>query len=162
MDFFKQAERFTVTQKALHWAVVVLLAAQYFLFDGMGRPFHQLMETGTASYSAVPVLHIAIGILVLALAAWRLVLRLSHGSPAEPEAEPALARLASKIAHAAIYVLLFVLPLTGLAAWFGQIGPAAGLHETLTNLLMALVILHVAAALVHQFWWKTDVLARMR
>ncbi|WP_172327206.1 cytochrome b [Mangrovicoccus sp. HB161399] len=162
MDFFKEAPSFSNMQKALHWAVVVLLAAQYFLFDGMGRPFHQLMDTGTATYTLTPAMHLGIGVLTLALAAWRIALRLTHGTPPEPAEEPDLAKLGSKIAHAAIYALLFILPLTGLVAWFGQAGFAAEIHELLTNALMALVVLHVAAALVHHFWWKTDVLLRMR
>ena len=161
MDFHKTAASFTPTQKALHWAVVGLLALQYFVFDAMGRAFHQQME-GTATYDTTVVAHIVLGVALLALTLWRLALRLGHGTPAAPAAEPALFARLSKIAHAAIYALLLALPMLGLIAWFGKVGAAAGLHETLTNVLLALVVVHVAAVVVHQVWWKTGLIARMR
>ncbi|WP_158963739.1 cytochrome b [Chachezhania sediminis] len=161
MGLSKKSAAFTPVQKALHWAVVVLLGFQFFVFDGMGRPFHQLMD-GVATYTTTVIAHIAIGLAVLVFALWRLVLRARHGAPAAPEAEPEALRKVSKLAHAAIYLLMLVLPVTGLIAWFGKVGNVAEVHEVLTNALLALVILHVAAVAVHQFWWKTNLLARMR
>lgn len=151
---------FSPMQKRLHWIVVALLVLQYFVFDGMGRPFRQLMETGP-SYSLTVIAHIAIGLTVLVLALWRLELRLMVGAPQPPETEPELARLASKVVHGGIYLLLIALPLSGMVAWFFRIGGAGEAHEIGTNILMALVAVHVGAALVHHFWWRTDVLKRM-
>lgn len=148
-------------QKRLHWAVVILLALQYLFFDGMGRPFHQLMD-GLSAWSATVVIHLGIGLLVLAAAIWRLALRHSHGVPAEPEDTPARAKLAAKAVDIGIYVLLIVLPVSGSVAWFGQSGTPAEIHEILTNVLLALVAIHVLAALVHQFVWKDNLLLRMK
>ncbi|SFH96848.1 cytochrome b/b6 domain-containing protein [Albimonas pacifica] len=153
---------YSPAQKILHWAVVALIALQWLVFDSMGRPFHDSMEAGAQVWSTVPVVHLVIGLTVLALALARLRLRRSHGAPEAPAAEPEPFRTASKWAHVAIYALLLAMPLTGLAAWFGLIGAAAELHEILMNLLLALVFVHVAAVLVHQFVWKTDLLARMK
>lgn len=153
---------YSATQKRLHWAVVALLLAQYLVFDGMGRPFHQGVEAGAMSYGLTPVAHIAIGVTVLALAVWRVALRIRLGAPDAPEGEPTLARRASKWGHWALYFLLFALPLTGLRGWFWMSYDVADIHAVATNVLLALAGLHVAAALVHQFWWKTNLLARMR
>ncbi len=155
------AAAYSPMQKRLHWVVVILLALQYLFFDGMGRPFHQLMQ-GLPAWNATVVIHLVLGLLVLAAAIWRLALRRSHGVPAEPEGTPAHAKLAAKAVHAGIYGALIVLPVSGLAAWFGQNGTPAEIHEILTNVLLALVAIHVLAALVHQFVWKDNLLFRMK
>lgn len=152
---------FTALQKRLHWLVAALLLVQYLAFDAMGRPFHQLMDGAGASYTVVTIGHIAVGVTILALAAWRIALRLSHGAPDAPAEEPAAFRLGAKAGHVGFYVLLFGLPLSGLVAWFGAVPAAAEAHEIATNVLIALAALHIAAALVHQFWWKTGLIRRM-
>ncbi|MWB76835.1 hypothetical protein GLS40_02215 [Pseudooceanicola sp. 216_PA32_1] len=152
---------YTPWQKRLHWAVVVLLALQYLVFDGMGRMFHTLMDTGMATYNTVSVMHIAIGVTVLALAAGRLILRVRHGAPAAPAEEPAQFRLVSKLAHWALYLLLVMIPVSGLVAWFVHAAAAAEAHEVMTTILMWLVFLHIAAVAVHQLWWKSGLLHRM-
>ncbi|WP_157973689.1 cytochrome b [Tropicimonas sp. IMCC34043] len=154
-------ELYSPLQKWLHWAVVGLLLLQYLFFDGMGRPFHRLMETGTPSYTPTVVIHITIGVAVLVLAAWRLALRVNHGAPPPPESEPEFAKVAAKWTHVGLYVMLFALPLVGGAAWFKPSATLADLHAVGTNVLLGLAGLHVAGALVHQFWWRTGLLGRM-
>jgi cytochrome b561 len=154
-------ERYSAGQRHLHWAVVVLLALQYFVFDRMGGAFRQVMETGSGSYGVTQIAHIAIGILVLLMALVRLLLRRRDGAPAAPEAEPKPFVLLAKLAHGALYLLLLALPLTGLIAWFGAMGSVAEVHEILTTALQFLVVLHIAAVLVHQFVWKTNLIRRM-
>ncbi len=158
----RTALAYSTAQKRLHWAVVVLIAVQWLIFDSMGRPFHESMEAGAQVWSTVPVIHLAIGVAVLALALARLWLRRTHGAPEAPAEEPEILRKASHWAHAAIYALLVLMPVSGLVAWFGLVGPVAEVHEIMMNLLLALVFVHVAAVLVHQFWWKTGLLARMK
>lgn len=155
------AASFSGTQKALHWAVVILLLLQYLVFDGMGRPFDRMIETGIADYSGTALIHMTIGISVLALALWRLSLRRSHGVPPPPAGEPDWAPKLASITTALIYLLLIALPLGGLTAWFAQSETVAELHEMGTNILMALILLHVGAVLMHQFVWKTGLLKRM-
>lgn len=148
-------------QKRLHWAVAALLALQYLVFDRMGWPFRQLME-GQPAWTTTAVLHLIVGVLVFLAAIWRLTLRRSHGVPEEPEGTPERAKLAAKVGHYGIYALLIILPVSGAVAWFGKLSTPAEVHEILTNVLLALVAIHVLAALVHQFVWKDNLLLRMK
>lgn len=161
MGFFKTSSGFTGMQKGLHWIVAGLVAVQYMVFDEMGRPFRDLMEKGVRTYDATVVMHIAIGASVLLLTLWRLSVRLRKGTPPAPEGEPAWGRTASRISAALFYILLVLLPVSGSIAWFGMTGPAGGAHEFMTNLLIALVLVHVGAVIVHQYVWKTNVLREM-
>lgn len=153
--------RFSPLQILLHWSVAVLVLSQFLTDDAMGAAWRALRRgTGTPDGPLV-LAHVAGGILILALAVWRLVLRVNRGVPPAVLAEPRPLRLAAAATHHLLYLLLLVLPVTGLAAWFGGLRPAADLHETLTTLLLAMVALHVAGAAYQQFVLRSDVLARM-
>ncbi|SNR82382.1 cytochrome b [Puniceibacterium sediminis] len=154
-------DTYSRTQKMLHWGVVVLLAIQYLFFDHMGRLFHQTMEGGSPVWTTTSVAHSMIGAAVLALTAWRLILRRSRGTPPPPADEPDLATRAARVTHVALYVLLIGLPVVGLGAWFLGIGFLAEVHEIGSTVLLWVVGLHVGAVLVHQFWWNTAILRRM-
>ena len=161
MSLVKIADTYSPLQKQLHWAVVGLLILQFFVFDGMGKPFNASMKAGAPVYSTTVYVHILIGLAIFTLAAWRLSLRLRLGAPAAPDAEPEMFRLASKVAHVAFYVLLLGLPIGGLGAWFLRVGTLGEMHEIGTNLLLLLAIVHVGGVAVHQFVWKTGLLQRM-
>jgi cytochrome b561 len=106
--------------------------------------------------------HAYVGIGILVLAILRVCLRLVQGAPAEAAAEPKVFRIGAKVAHAALYLLIFLLPLTGMAAYYLGIDVSGELHGgILKAVLWALIAAHVAGALAHQFYWKTDVLRRM-
>ena len=64
--------------------------------------------------------------------------------------------------HALLHIVLIAIPLAGLAAWFGGIGRAGDLHVLLTDLLLVLAGLHVAAALYHHFVLKDGLMNRLR
>jgi cytochrome b561 len=150
------------TQIILHWVIMVLVLFNITASDGV-KAMYDAFEEGTTVSSSDALfgnLHIYVGISVLALAILRLFLRLRRGAPAAP-AGPILQQKAGHYVHIAIYVLLFTLPLSGIAAWFGGIGKAGDAHEVMQNLLLILVGLHVAAALFHQFWLKDNLITRM-
>ncbi|NKJ95691.1 hypothetical protein GFM14_29870 [Rhizobium leguminosarum bv. viciae] len=70
--------------------------------------------------------------------------------------------LAARLAHAGLYILIFAMPLSGIAAYYFGIDPAGSFHAgVLKIILWALIAAHVAGALVHQFYWKSNVLRRM-
>lgn len=90
----------------LHWLVAVLIMANVALIwtvdllpDGIVRP---VIDT-----------HKSIGITVLGLAILRLLWRFSHKPPAIPCVYPTWERAAAHAAHAALYVLIFAMPLSG-------------------------------------------------
>jgi cytochrome b561 len=122
------------------------------------------------------------GITILVLSAARLLWRLSHRPP-EDVAMPAWQRRAAHATHWALYALFFAVPLSGWAhssatgfpvVWFGVLPlpdlapvdrPLAQtlklVHNVFAGLLASLVVVHVAAALKHQFVDRDGLLRRM-
>lgn len=152
---------YTRSQIALHWLTALLVGFEI-LFSGLAERRWAARMAGLIPNEPMPNPHAVIGILVLALACCRLALRLVRGVPAPPAGEGPLVAFAARLTCALFYTLLFALPLSGFAAWWlGLPGPAVA-HGLAANLLIALIALHVAAVFVHRFWFKTDVLGRMR
>jgi cytochrome b561 len=153
---------YSTAQKRLHWSVVILLAVQYLFLDNMGRLFHQTVDTGSPVWTTTSTLHALIGVALLLLALARLVLRLRTGTPPPVGGpEPDWSETAANVTHFMLYALLIGIPLDGLAAWFLGNKPFAQAHEIGTTVLLWMVGLHVAAVVVHQFWWKSPILKRM-
>ena len=125
--------------------------------------------------------------LVLAFSLVRLAWRLTHRPPALPaairDAMPAWQRLAHHGTHAGLYLLFFAVPLLGWAyssaagfpiVWFGavQLPDFVPVSESLAEVLKplhkfsafamaALVLVHIGAALKHQWLDRDGLLARM-
>jgi cytochrome b561 len=150
-------------QIALHWTVVFLVLFQFLA--------HQSIEGAWRAYvgntapdpdgRGMAYLHIISGLIIFCLALWRLQLRFTIGVPPLPENEPRLLQLLAKATHFLIYALIIGMPISGSLAWFAGITPAAAAHVIAKNVLLALVILHVAGALFQQFVLKSNVLVRM-
>jgi cytochrome b561 len=169
--------RYTRTAVALHWllafAILASLAVGTIMADMALSPTRLKLINW----------HKWAGIAILLLSAARLAWRLTHRPPPLPSTlAPWQARLAA-LTHGALYVLFFAVPLAGWAyssaagfpvVWFGLV-PLPDLapvdreladvlkatHELLAWLLSALVLLHVAAALKHQWVDRDGLLARM-
>lgn len=123
------------------------------------------------------------GVLILAASALRLLWRLSHQPPDAPPG-PAWQQRAAHATHWLLYALFFAVPLSGWAyssaagfpiVLFGVLPlpdfVAANrefaqtikpLHGLLAYTLATVVVLHVAAAIKHQFIDRDGVLDRMR
>ena len=154
---------FSISQRVLHWTMAALIGTQFFtgqFFD----PSHEA-AAGSIAISAPPppiLIHIGVGVSVLTLAVVRLSLRILKGAPESPPEEPRLFSFAAAGGHIALYTLMFIMPITGLTAFFGHAELAGRIHGgPLKFLLLALIAVHVCAVVVHQFFWKTDVLRRM-
>lgn len=155
---------YSVPQRIVHWLTALLIFFNLLFADGMEHLHFMQMkgQTPTADDIASANIHAYVGIAVLVLAVLRLILRAVQGAPAEPEGEPPLAILASKIVHGLLYLLLFLLPISGIAAYYFGFGVAGEAHaEVFKTILWGLLVLHIGAALVHKFYWKTDVMDRM-
>jgi cytochrome b561 len=164
--------------RAFHWLIAVLIVAQGVLglvMADMGL---------TPAKVRVFALHKSIGLSILALALLRIAWRLGERRPADPLATPRWQALAARATHLALYVLILALPLSGWwfnstanapLTWFGLVDipsltggyapawkpRALLLHQTLFWLLVALLVVHVGAALWHHFKQRDDVLRRM-
>ena len=162
--------------KVLHWLVAAILGVQFsigWLMPGVKRG----MQPGLSMH-----VHISIGIVVLALIVVRLAWRLTHPVPPEPEL-PKWQRNASEAVHWLLYLLVFVTTLSGwfyasargwtltffglfpLPALVAQGSPTGrtigGIHEGIVWVLLAVIAMHVAAALVHAFIYRDRVMQRM-
>jgi cytochrome b561 len=148
------------TQVILHWVIAMLVIFQIFAHEGIAGVWEERMN-GAVPNEATPNLHALVGIVILVLAVWRLWLRFTRGVPALPANEhPALKALASAT-HWLFYVLLIGMPISGAVAWFAGLPQPAVTHELAAKIMIALILLHVAAALAQHFWFRTDVLRRM-
>ncbi|MBK8285653.1 MAG: cytochrome b [Ahniella sp.] len=127
--------------------------------------------------------HKSLGLLVLALWIVRVLWRLRARVPALPTAMPGWQQRAAQVSHVLLYGLMLVVPVSGWLyhsstnlplRWFGLFRVPAlmdanpGLKDTLKDLhgilawtLLALIILHIGAALKHHFLDRDDVFRRM-
>ena len=155
-------ERYTRAQIVLHWLVALLVLAQYLNHDAIGSAWSAIRR-GLQDVPGGPLVaaHVVIGLAILAFTLWRIALRMTHGAPPPPPEEPRVLRTLAAATHGSLYLLLLLLPLSGLAAWFGDVGRAADAHAVLKSLLMAVILLHVAGALYQRFVLRSDVVSRM-
>jgi cytochrome b561 len=165
------------TAKTLHWLILALLIVQFVVAWTMPHIGRNTPVTTLIS------LHFTIGVVILTVAVVRLAWRLVAGAPAPEAGLPAWQNTSAHIVHWLLYLLLLVIPVLGWinADWRGMpivmfglelpklIAPrAAGwqwtgdVHGLLANYVMlALVGLHVVAALYHRFIRNDGVLQRM-
>jgi cytochrome b561 len=154
---------FSKVQIGLHWAVAALILFNLVMDNDLGKLMRDINSGGSPATTTLAWAHIIVGSLVLALVAWRLVLRFTRGVPPAPEGESRMLALAGAAGHLALYVLMIALPVTGLLSWFGGITALGDIHGELLKLLLWLVIIgHVGASLYHHFVLKDGLLNRMR
>lgn len=161
----------------LHWTMALLIAAQATL----GWIGHDMVRS--QAKLELMTAHKSLGITLLLLVLLRLLWRATHAAPPHPAGAPRWELLAARLSHAALYLLLIAIPLSGwlaastsLVPWklwwvipWPDIAPvneqlhevAEELHEVLVNVLIAVLVVHVGAALQHHFFRHNDVLLRM-
>ena len=167
-------QRYTRVAITLHWVIAAAIAFNLWL--GLGH------DALPRNWQVMPV-HKAVGITILALTLVRIGWRSTHPVPAPPRDIPVWQQRAASATHVLFYVLLLAIPLTGWAmssgpnprplTWFGLVdipylpvservgGLGHDAHGVLAWAMIALIVLHVAAALRHHFGLRDDVLARM-
>jgi cytochrome b561 len=148
-------------QIGLHWLAAIVILAQFLFADGIGEQWDAFEHGGVPVFNFMVGVHVVGGVLVLLIALWRMQLRRSRGVPDAPANDPPLQKLAAHVVHIVLYGLMILLPISGGVAWFGGIEAAGGVHQLLKMALIAVVILHTAAALYHQFVVKDRLLLRM-
>jgi cytochrome b561 len=154
---------YTATQIVLHWAIAALIIFQLVLGEDI-KPAYRAFARGTEPASADVFnanLHVYAGLAVLALALWRLAIRLMRGVPKAPSGESAALKWVAGATHSLLYLFIFGMPVTGVLAWYFGLRFIGEVHELAKPVIIAVVTLHAFAALWQHFYAKSDVLVRM-
>ncbi|MGJ8598262.1 cytochrome b, partial [Sulfitobacter sp.] len=167
---------YSIGQKVLHW----LIAAAIMLDLYIAQKFSGIMTDADRFESRSD--HASLGTIVAILFVIRLYLRWKNGAAALPAEMPLWQKWLSHFAHWALYFLIGMLIITGMAAAvnansvvepFGLFAfgdgagnglafyPLRGLHELATNLIIGLIALHVVGALYHLVFVRDGVTGKM-
>jgi len=170
---------------SLHWLMAFLIIGMLII----GKYLHQLDEADPLRFTLTQW-HKTFGVLILLLAIFRLLWRLTHRVPGHPANAPAWEHYAANVSHIALYALLFIAPITGWMMvsvsplnidtylfnvipwphipWLQDLVNKESaearfhqLHEIASGALIALLLLHIGAALKHHVIDKDTVLTRM-
>jgi cytochrome b561 len=172
-----RGEDYDPVAKSFHWLIVALFAVQFGVAWLMPHVSPRTALDGRVQ------LHLSIGLVGVALVLLRLGWRLSHRAPPLPDSDPAWQRLAASAAHLLLYLLALVMPLLGWVSaglrempmgLFGLVtlpqllpavrrlgGRIGHYHALAAYATLALIGLHIAAALYHHFLLRDPVLRRM-
>lgn len=173
--------RYDPVAVTLHWLIGVLII----FMIAFGLLLEDIPESIRGDAYG---LHKSIGLCILVLSLFRLVWRLLNPPPALPAGMKPLERFLAKAGHWAFYVLMLGMPLTGwllvsaaqkyptILFWMAEVPylplPTdmvtkdtaemfSEVHELLAYGTLALLVLHVGAALKHHLVYKDNVLTRM-
>jgi cytochrome b561 len=164
--------------RTLHWLTAALVILQFSVvlaWRGTGK------NTVTLFLDSIGP-HGSLGLLILVVTLVRLYWTWLNRKQRPPKAPGLGGRIASLV-HMAFYMLLLFLPAFALLRQYGEgyeirlygmtvlpeaerhiawmVAPADLLHSPLSWLLAGLMIGHIAMALIHRFWFKDNILARM-
>jgi len=177
--------------RLLHWLTVLLIAIQLPVGFWMVEVYEVYAETYADDTWVMRSswMHHTLGFILLALIFTRIGWRWSHPAPGLPAKVALWQRRLSRLNHALLYVLLVIYPLSGwaaLSAYEGefpifflgwddvfrivpQVAETARfnyeffaiIHRSCWRAGAALIVLHVGAAVWHQFVLRDGVLRRM-
>lgn len=171
-------QRYTRTAMLLHWLVALLLLGQFAL-----GWYLESIPRGVPARGYFVNLHKSTGLLIGLLILVRLGWRLTHTPPPLPVSMPGWQQQAAAASHYLLYVFMLVMPLSGyVASNFSRFGidffnvyklaPWGTDSKTVyaffnqthiisSWLLLALVLVHVLAALKHLLVDRDTVFSRM-
>lgn len=163
--------------RGLHWLMAVLI-----LIQGLVGWIAQQMDRSPARVDAM-TLHKSLGLTLLLLLLLRFTWRMTHSVPPLPDGSSLREVRLSRVAHYALYLLPGAIMVSGWVAasaylvpwkwWWtvplpritapdrGTYEVAAEVHETMIYVFLAILAVHVAAALWHHFVKRDGVLLGM-
>ena len=176
MQWRNSERRYGAISKGFHWGVGLLIVGMIALGLYM-EDMHGPDKLKTYAF------HKATGLVILGLVILRINWKLSQQSPLLPASLSKPHVIGARLAHFALYLCIFLMPLSGwlmssaagfpvsIYGWFVMpdlIGPdkptARFMHKAhgiLADALIILISLHVLAALLHHFVYKNNVLRTM-
>ena len=170
-----EPSRYGLGAVVLHW-----VSALFVVIVGILGLLHDSWSKQTQGFWIN--MHAVLGLLVWVLAIARLAWRFRHPAPRLPDDAGQLSRRLSGPVHAALYVLMLVIPILGIITfiWHARVfdfglfhvdfgvrsnrsifHPTENVHGYLAYVLFALVGIHTLAALWHHFVRHDGVLGRM-
>ncbi len=170
-----KTDGYSAFAKVLQW----LMAALVFLNTGLGWSIDG-GDTPPGNPNVLLV-HFALGILFIVLLTARVICRRRNSPPPLPETVSVHQQRAARLTHFSLYGLMTLVPMLGLwtslshqevlpflsgAGFEKPLSNAStfssrkDLHVLSVNLLLTVGMIHVAAALHHQFWGKDKLLHR--
>ncbi|TQV83177.1 cytochrome b [Denitrobaculum tricleocarpae] len=165
------------TSRVNHWVIAAVMIGM--LGFGLYLAYGELPRDERGDLIAI---HKSIGVLALGFGLWRVLWRVVRGFPAAVAGMPAWQERASKVAHWALLASVLLMPLSGVVAslfrgrpvevfgwftipaqaevtWLASLG--SGIHQFAGYALVALVVIHIAAALKHHVYDRDPTLKRM-
>ena len=174
----RHSDSYQTPARLFHWiiaaAVLLMIPAGLIMTqEGIARPLQDTLF----------LFHKNMGVILIPLILLRLIYRLRHPAPPLPASIPAWQRSAASVSHWLLYLLLIVMPISGFirvrAGGFPielldrlGVGPwlaksdaladaAKGLHYAAGMALIALLAIHIGAALQHGLIRRDGVWARI-
>ncbi len=172
-----ESGKYPLVIRILHWLIALTIIA--LLAVGL---FMTGLSKSDPLRGTLYGLHKSFGITVLMLAALRLPLRMILGAPPLPETIPAMERILAHLGHWALYVFMFLMPVSGYVMstsygltvhWFGIALPKlvgvdkargelfSDIHTYAAYALIGLIAVHVGAVILHYYRHKENLLKRM-
>jgi cytochrome b561 len=126
--------------------------------------------------------HATMGLIITFLLIIRIILRYKYGAPSLPDSMSKWQVLAAQVGHYGLYILMGTLMLTGIISATYASDPilvfnsydlafanhnddvfkiVRGIHEFCTNAIIALIVIHILAAIYHHFVLKDSTTSNM-
>lgn len=181
MQLYQRPSRYNGVAQSLHWVTAFFVLIAWSLGE-----FDDVLPKG-AGRAAGLFVHILVGLTILAMLVVRVPWQVAYKPPLEPTKFGTWMSVwtdpAARIAHYAMYLLLAIVPISGIVLQFargnalplfglGEIaspwiadrvfsGNVKNVHEALANSLVILAMFHALAAILHHFVFGDRTLVRM-
>jgi cytochrome b561 len=167
---------YTKTAIILHWSMALpMIGLLIFGVQTMGGHHDRVW----------PTIHVSVGFALLGLVLFRIIWRLRNPAPPLPVGMSKAARLSAMVSHITLYVAMVLIPLTGWLAFTEHVRRTLGvasanffgvakipilpdfginfhfIHKWGGKAVLAIIFLHILAALKHHFFDRDEVLIRM-
>ena len=171
-------DRYSLTAMVLHWVIAAAVFGQI-AFGWYLQTVPRLTPDRAIFVNWHKSTGVVIGLLILFRIAWRL----THKPPPFPASMPAWEQSAARVSHVLLYICMLVMPVAGYTASnFSKFGVKLfnavllppwgvddravyaffnGLHVVTSYVFVALIAIHIAAALRHLFYPRHGVFRRM-
>ena len=147
----------------LHWTVAILILYQYALSSSFSNKnlvkCQEVGITGSECEGLLP--HYIIGSILLSLMLIRIGFRIYFGAPPLPKEVPYFIRVLAKLSHLSLYLLVFIMPLTGLLGWHTNSEMLLFTHSIIFNCLLVLILTHICAVGFHEGVLGSQLIYRM-